>query len=349
MSETLAEFSVLTGEFSLPEIFISRDAMIAFAKAFDPQPFHVDEAAAQRTLLGGLAASAWYTCARITGRIEVIARRLGVETQLVGLEQIVLLAPVRAGDWLSGKVRFGVVESCACGEAACQGRVDVVNQRGESIMRLMLDLLVKAPVGERIGVRQDCKYRQARPVRVRRTPRDDVIRHFEEIGIGDEAVLGCYSFDKSEVEKFCALTGMERQHGARTFGGGQPSVPNWHLPAAWMMCMMRYYEAEASRFTARGLAVPRLGPAAGVKHLRWVRPVRVGETIEFRGWAERKIELASHKDWGLLVVGAEGVDSCGNIVVSFCPQMLIERAGDAAELNLPAARVLHPAGRSQKS
>ena len=71
--------------------------------------------------------------------------------------------------------------------------------------------------------------------------------------------------------------------------------------------------------------LPRLGPAAGVKHLRWHAPVVVGDTLTFRGWAERKIVLATQKEWGLLVVGAEGVDQSGRLVVSFYPQMLLER------------------------
>ena len=40
----------------------------AFAGQFDPQPFHLDDAAAKRTLFGGLAASGWHTAA-ITMRL----------------------------------------------------------------------------------------------------------------------------------------------------------------------------------------------------------------------------------------------------------------------------------------
>lgn len=44
--------------------------IIAFAQQFDPQPFHMDDAAAQGTLFGGLAASGWHTAA-ITMRLQV--------------------------------------------------------------------------------------------------------------------------------------------------------------------------------------------------------------------------------------------------------------------------------------
>lgn len=39
------------------------DAIIAFARKYDPQPFHVDAEAARASVLGGLCASGWHTCA----------------------------------------------------------------------------------------------------------------------------------------------------------------------------------------------------------------------------------------------------------------------------------------------
>src|SRR5207249_1235503 len=49
--------------FDLGNVEIDRDEMLEFARRFDPQPFHLDEAAGRRSLLGGLAASGWYTMA----------------------------------------------------------------------------------------------------------------------------------------------------------------------------------------------------------------------------------------------------------------------------------------------
>ena len=55
---------------------VTRDDIIRFASEFDPQPFHLDEAAAQRTPLKGLAASGWHTAA--------IAMRLAVDIRPFG-------------------------------------------------------------------------------------------------------------------------------------------------------------------------------------------------------------------------------------------------------------------------
>jgi len=42
---------------------VTREAVLAFAREFDPQPFHLDDAAAEASLFGRLAASGWHTCA----------------------------------------------------------------------------------------------------------------------------------------------------------------------------------------------------------------------------------------------------------------------------------------------
>ena len=45
------------------EVVMDKADMIEFAKRYDPQPFHIDEAAAKASLLGGLASSGWQTAA----------------------------------------------------------------------------------------------------------------------------------------------------------------------------------------------------------------------------------------------------------------------------------------------
>lgn len=47
--------------FDLGTTVVDRDEMVAFARRFDPQPFHVDEDAAASSIFGGLAASGWFT------------------------------------------------------------------------------------------------------------------------------------------------------------------------------------------------------------------------------------------------------------------------------------------------
>lgn len=86
--------------FELGTAVVDRDEMVAFARRFDPQPFHLDEAAAAASLFGGLAASGWFTAG--------LWMRLWVDTVLnratslgsPGGEDIAWPAPVFAGDEL---------------------------------------------------------------------------------------------------------------------------------------------------------------------------------------------------------------------------------------------------------
>jgi acyl dehydratase len=88
---------------TLPERRVSQEEMIAFAREFDPQPFHVDPEAAKHSIYGGLIASGWHTCS--------LAMRMMCDSYLLdtaslgspGVDQIRWLKPVRPGDTLRGE------------------------------------------------------------------------------------------------------------------------------------------------------------------------------------------------------------------------------------------------------
>jgi acyl dehydratase len=80
---------------------LPREEMIAFAAEFDPQPMHLDDAAAQHTMLGGLAASGWYLCC-ILMRMTVDAF-VGRSSSMgaPGVDEVKWLMPIRPDDELS--------------------------------------------------------------------------------------------------------------------------------------------------------------------------------------------------------------------------------------------------------
>ncbi|RMF11257.1 MAG: MaoC family dehydratase [Alphaproteobacteria bacterium] len=85
---------------------ITREEIIEFARKYDPQPFHVDESAAAKTMYGGLIASGWHTCA--------VAMRLlcdGFMNQSTGIgspgvDEIRWIRPVRPGDELKASLEI---------------------------------------------------------------------------------------------------------------------------------------------------------------------------------------------------------------------------------------------------
>ena len=82
---------------------LSKDEVIAYAREWDPQPFHIDEAAGERSVLGGLAASGWQTSAiLIRLSVEGYANRSAAMASN-SMEECRWLKPVFAGETLTGR------------------------------------------------------------------------------------------------------------------------------------------------------------------------------------------------------------------------------------------------------
>ena len=89
---------------------VTQSEIIEFAKRYDPQVFHIDEAHAVTAELGGIMASGWHTTA-IFMRLAVDAY-LGDAAVLTspGVDELRWLAPVRVGDIISGEAVVEQVE-----------------------------------------------------------------------------------------------------------------------------------------------------------------------------------------------------------------------------------------------
>lgn len=86
---------------SLGSKLVTAEEVIAFASEFDPQPFHLSEEAGKATILGGLAASGWHTCAMLTRMIADSYISKSDSQGAPGVDYVKWLKPVLAGDMLS--------------------------------------------------------------------------------------------------------------------------------------------------------------------------------------------------------------------------------------------------------
>lgn len=127
---------------------ISRESMLAFAREFDPQPFHVDEEAAKRSIYGGLLASGWHTCSLW---MRILCDGLLADTASLGspgIDELRWLKPVRPGDTLS--VRMTVLETIPSRSKPDRGLIrsltEMRNQHGEVVLTARgLSLLGRRP------------------------------------------------------------------------------------------------------------------------------------------------------------------------------------------------------------
>jgi acyl dehydratase len=119
-------------------VTLTREAILDFARQFDPQPFHLDDAAAEASLFGGLSASGWHTCA-LTMRMMCDAYlRRSASLGSPGIDELRWLQPVRPGDTL--RVRMEVLQARPMASRPGVGLVlhdwTVINQRGERVMTM---------------------------------------------------------------------------------------------------------------------------------------------------------------------------------------------------------------------
>jgi acyl dehydratase len=114
---------------------VSEEEIIAFASAFDPQPFHVDKEAAAQSIYGGVIASGWHTCSMMMRMVVDGLMAKSSSMGSPGLDGVRWLAPVRAGDTLN--VRYQTTQVKASNSKPDRGVVwskwVAINQHGETV------------------------------------------------------------------------------------------------------------------------------------------------------------------------------------------------------------------------
>jgi acyl dehydratase len=121
---------------------VQEQEIIAFARQFDPQPFHIDTSLASQTLFGGLIASGWHTAA-LTMRLLLEAFPIGKGTIGLGGEAA-WPNPVRANDILhiEGEVSAVKPSQSHDDRGIVTVRTETKNQNGEVVQTLTANLLV---------------------------------------------------------------------------------------------------------------------------------------------------------------------------------------------------------------
>lgn len=123
----------------LGSVGVEEEEMLAFARAYDPQPIHTDPEAAAASQFGGLIASGWLTASLFMRLFSTAVLNRAQATVSPGLEELRWLRPVRPGDVLSG--RTTVLEVTPSERDPARGTVrhrgELLNQRGEVVLRLV--------------------------------------------------------------------------------------------------------------------------------------------------------------------------------------------------------------------
>ena len=141
-----------------------RDEIIAFAREFDPQPFHVDEAAAGASLFGALCASGWHTGAImmreiVTHRMKTAGlpgkagERRAVYGPSPGFRKLAWPRPVYVGDTIEFRARLAerIDLKSRPNRGILVNEVQGRNQKGEIVLAVLTQILVDRREPYRVG------------------------------------------------------------------------------------------------------------------------------------------------------------------------------------------------------
>ena len=119
---------------------VTREAVIDFASKFDPQPFHLDDAAAAKTHFGRLAASGWHTCAMTMAMmVEDMTGDAQAGLGSPGVDELRFVRPVFPGDTL--RCESELLEKTPSRSKPDRGsmrtQIRTFNQEGQEVLRFI--------------------------------------------------------------------------------------------------------------------------------------------------------------------------------------------------------------------
>ena len=315
---------------------VTKDEIMAFGRAWDPQPLHVDEEAAKATLVGGLCASGWHTCAMM---MRLVADGMLNRVASLGspsVDEGRWMVPVRPGDVLS--CRYTVEEKRDLASRPDVGMskvlVELLNQKGETVANWRTNQLTRRRhPGPRAG-QPRARSASARRLSASGTSpapasplRPDLF--FEDRQIGELTDMGTHTFGKDEIIAFAREFDPQPFHldeaAAKASLFGALCASGWHTAA---YCIRGNITSRLERQRAgsrQGDSIAAYGPSPGFRNLAWYKPIYVGDTLEYRGRLAKKIDLKSRPDRGIVATDIQARNQKGEIVFAVTTQILAER------------------------
>jgi len=155
------------------------------------------------------------------------------------------------------------------------------------------------------------------------------MKFFEDIQVGERIAIGRHTFSAAEIKAFAARFDPQPFHldeaAAERSHFGALVASGWHSAVVWMRLMVdqRRRSGEAAR--ARGERVAAMGPALGLRELKWLKPVFAEDTIDYASEVIEARVSASKPGLGLISIRSTGVNQRGEPVISFVSTTFVER------------------------
>ncbi|RTL60521.1 MAG: MaoC family dehydratase [Hyphomicrobiales bacterium] len=320
---------------ALGERTLSKAEIITFGRSYDPQPMHIDEEAAKATLVGGLCASGFHTCAvMMRMACDGILNRMA-SLGSPGVEEVLWKKPVRPDE--PYHARYRVLE-----------KRDLASRRDVGLSRITVELFnskeelaaswISIQMTRRRSPLETLPERQSASPR---TPLADIWSgpaeaagslpdgYFEDRQIGETVAYPPHTFERGAIIDFARQFDPQPFHlddeAAKASLFGALCASGWHTAAIFIRSIVSARMQANAAARANGIRLPAYGPSPGFRDLRWFKPVFVGDTVEFRSRISRKVDLKSRPERGLIVNDVQGRNQKGEVVFAITSQILAER------------------------
>lgn len=318
---------------------VSKEEIIRFARSFDPQLIHLDEEAAKKSIVGGLCASGFHSCAIMMRMLADDVLNQSTSLGSPGIDDVRWIRPVRPGDVLSA--RFVCTEKRVLSSRPTVGlskiTFEMINQNGETAMTWASNQLLKVRDPKPAEPKADAsKAQSSAPPKLEsfwdipKGPEPSrTSNFFEDRVLGETYELGSHTFTRDEIIAFAKEFDPQPFHldeaagKASLFGG--LSASGWHTTAIWIRHFVAYRQKLEAELRDKGIRSAVYGPSPGFKNVRWLKPVYPGDTLSFRARTAALVDWKSRLDRGLIQTDTQGRNQNGDIVFSIRGQILAER------------------------
>jgi len=155
------------------------------------------------------------------------------------------------------------------------------------------------------------------------------MKYLEDIAVGERIAIGRYTFEADEIKSFASRFDPQPFHideeAAKRSHFGALAASGWHTVVIWLRLTAANRRALTDAMRLRSEPVAGIGPALGLRELKWVKPVYAGDTIEYVSEVIETRVSGSRPGQGLLTLRSTGANQHGDTVISFLSTSFVER------------------------
>jgi acyl dehydratase len=151
----------------------------------------------------------------------------------------------------------------------------------------------------------------------------------EDYTPGDTVAYGTHTFTAEAIKAFALTYDPQAFHideaaAERSVFGGL-CASGWHTASVWMRLMVDRENRALAELLADGVPAGRMGPSPGFADMRFLKPVRPGDTLTYSGTVTGIEDWRGRPKWGLMLSSNQAHNQHGEKVFSFTGRVLVER------------------------